>query len=362
MLEIIKEIRANLQGSKYQNEEHVRFSLVGHILLGLGWNIWNPDEVFTEDYPNPQENKKRVDITLYLDEPMVHIEIKRVGGFTNIKDFENAQTQLRDYNNNLTATFAIITDGRMWHFYHSRESGEFSRKEFCKIDLLNSDTQTIIDSFSMFLSKDAVKSGSALEKAKEYLSLGKKHRAMEDSWNAAQNMAVAPPYPSLVDALFQVLQEKNSNISREEIVEYAAKRPKHNYSPQEPGAILYKIKEMSEGYLDPAGGSNCLDVGEKGKKVTFEELGFREGQKLIFCSRDNRKTFPTEWATVVLPNSLRYKGDGRPESKTGLAQKLLVKVGINRKIMSTQGTLHWVTEDGKLLISLEREMRDKRGY
>ena len=47
---ILKDIRSKLHNELYKNEEHVRTSIVVRILNSLGWNIWNPAEVFYE-YP-----------------------------------------------------------------------------------------------------------------------------------------------------------------------------------------------------------------------------------------------------------------------------------------------------------------------
>ena len=50
MDEVLKDIIEKLRHEDYQNEEHVRFSLVGRLLKELGWDVWNPKEVNIPEY------------------------------------------------------------------------------------------------------------------------------------------------------------------------------------------------------------------------------------------------------------------------------------------------------------------------
>ena len=81
MREIPTDIRERLQRGEYQNEEHVRLSLVCRLLFKLGWNIWSLREVNTEFPAIPTEDKTKVDIALFAKEsfPSVFIEVKAVG-------------------------------------------------------------------------------------------------------------------------------------------------------------------------------------------------------------------------------------------------------------------------------------------
>ena len=40
--DILEDIHRKLVAGAYQNEEHVRLSLVAREVQGLGWDIWNP--------------------------------------------------------------------------------------------------------------------------------------------------------------------------------------------------------------------------------------------------------------------------------------------------------------------------------
>ena len=44
----LEDIRKNIQNNKYQNKEHIRLSLISRILQKLGWDLWNPFEVYPD--------------------------------------------------------------------------------------------------------------------------------------------------------------------------------------------------------------------------------------------------------------------------------------------------------------------------
>ena len=65
MREMLTDIATKLSNDFYENEEHIRLSLVSRILHKLGWDIWNPNEVNSEFPVLPQEDKTRVDLALF---------------------------------------------------------------------------------------------------------------------------------------------------------------------------------------------------------------------------------------------------------------------------------------------------------
>lgn len=228
MKDILTDINTKLTDGVYQNEEHVRLSLVTRILDHLGWDIWNPREVNPEYYAIPSEDRSRVDLALFLNSnvPRVFFEIKAVGKIDS--DLPNIERQLRDYNRNLTAMFSIITDGRKWRFYYSQAGGEFSQKCFKTIDLLEDDLDDIETFFNAFLAKSNVVSGDAQKDAQNYLQLNLKQRAMGDALPQARRMVDEPPFPSLPQALVERVAAAGHKISVEEATEFI-----QNYKPIE---------------------------------------------------------------------------------------------------------------------------------
>ena len=56
----LENIKQDLTKNVYKNEEHIRLSLVCRILDKLGWDVWNPEEVYPEFVPNQREDKTKV--------------------------------------------------------------------------------------------------------------------------------------------------------------------------------------------------------------------------------------------------------------------------------------------------------------
>jgi len=229
MNEILSDIREKLTKNYFQNEEHVRISLVLRILFELGWDIWNPKEVNSEFKAVPNEDISRVDIALFSNEylpPLIFIEIKSVGKIDT--DLFRIEKQLRDYNRNNTAQFSIITDGKKWRFYYSQTGGEFSQKCFKVIDIMQNDLSDIINSLTLFLSKDEILSGNSKKEAERLLKLNQKQRALEDALPRARRMISEYPFPSLPRALVEIVSKLGFTINEEEAKEFAQKSTQKN--------------------------------------------------------------------------------------------------------------------------------------
>ena len=127
MKEMLVDVISRLKHGEYKNEEHVRLSMVCRVLEHLGWNIWNPREVFTEFQAVRKEDASRVDVALLMPpellRPAVFIEVKAVGKL--LPTLDSAELQLRDYNRANRADISLLTDGQHWRFYVDEQAGEF---------------------------------------------------------------------------------------------------------------------------------------------------------------------------------------------------------------------------------------------
>jgi len=229
MKEVLADIAQKLQQNAYQNEEHVRLSLVARLLFALGWDIWDPNRVNAEFKPIPAEDGTKVDLALFVEYriPSVFIEIKGVGKIT---DLGEAERQLRDYNRNNTAKFTVLTDGRTWRFYFSQTAGEFRDKCFKIIDLKQDVLEEAESAMRMFLSMESVTSGRAEQEANDLLNLTRTQRTMKEVLPEARRRTAEMPFPALPDALVSVMKERGFTVSREEALKFlGAIRP----APQE---------------------------------------------------------------------------------------------------------------------------------
>lgn len=249
MNEILSDIRNKLTNNYFQNEEHVRISLVLRILFELGWDIWNPKEVNSEFKAVPNEDVSRVDIALFSNEylpPLIFIEIKSVGKIDT--DLFRIEQQLRDYNRNNTAQFSIITDGQKWRFYYSQTGGEFSQKCFKVIDIIQNNLSDVINSLTLFLSKNEILSGNSKKEAERLLKLNQKQRALEDALPRAKRMISEYPFPSLPQALAEIASKLGFTISEEEAKEFAQKSMKKNTINEKPSTKIInpQIKDRNK--------------------------------------------------------------------------------------------------------------------
>jgi len=221
-MDTLEDIQRRLRENQYKNEEHVRLSLVARLLQEYGWNIWDPTEVNTEFVPVPEEDNKRVDVALLVppSTPVVFIEVKPVGGITNLVQTER---QLRDYNRNITATFCIITDGCEWRFYYSLTAGEFGDKCFRTIDLLRDDRDDIKRTFALFLDKNQVRSPDARQRAENLLSLSRTERVLAECLPEARRAVQYPPCPRLPEALRNLAKQHGIEVAVEDAMAFIKK-------------------------------------------------------------------------------------------------------------------------------------------
>jgi len=232
---VLEDIQRRLRDNQYENEEHVRLSLVARVLQEYGWDIWDPREVNTEFRPVPAEDNTRVDVALFTHPPtpVVFIEVKPVEGITDLRKTER---QLRDYNRNMTAPFCVITDGLTWRFYYSLTPGEFNQKCFRTVNLLKDDLDDIKETLTLFLGKAGVQSEEARSRAEHFLSLNRQERILAECLPEARRRVQIAPYPSLPDALVALAQERGMRITREEAADFI-ERPESQAPPPLPQQV-----------------------------------------------------------------------------------------------------------------------------
>ncbi len=236
----LNDIRSFFDRGVFKNEEHIRVCVVCRILQELGWNIWNPDEVTMEFAVAPDEDQTKVDVALRSTpvQPDAFIEVKAFGQLRGkLADIER---QLRDYNRNNTAMFSMITDGAEWRFYYSQTGGEFAQKCFKVLNLRRESVEDVELAFKSLLRKAEIQNGNAARQAVAYLRLTQKQRLMEEFLPEARRKALEPPFPSLPNALADLVAEQNVKVSPEEastfISEFQERRPAAPVAqpPQEP--------------------------------------------------------------------------------------------------------------------------------
>lgn len=224
MRNTLEDIISRLRHGDYKNEEHVRHAIICRLIEKLGWDIWNPIEVNAEFSAMRSEDTTRVDLALFMPplwiRPAVFFEVKAVGRL--LGNIEAAERQLRDYNRNNQAEISVLTDGRIWRFYLTSASGEFSQKCFEKLDIL--DDESALDDIELalnaFLSKDALQSGKAVDAARTYLKRTDARRIMFEMFPISQRDADENPSLSLVDCFVKRCHERGVDCQKEEAINF----------------------------------------------------------------------------------------------------------------------------------------------
>jgi predicted type IV restriction endonuclease len=134
--EAVLEIQANLQAESFPNESSVSLGIVLRLLDLLGWNIHDHKTV----WPEYAVEGRRVDFALCQPQsrPIAFVEVKAVGGAAD------ADRQLFEYAFVEGVPFAVLTDGREWHFYLPGEQGNYDERRLYKLDLLERSADEVV--------------------------------------------------------------------------------------------------------------------------------------------------------------------------------------------------------------------------
>ena len=219
LADTITEVKSHIQRGAYTNEENVRLSLIARIYQELGWDIWNPDEFFTE-YPIKLPKKQgSVDVALFHTRfhdrtPDVFIEAKAMGKLEG--QIISSEEQLQEYNYYNSAAITILTDGRQWRFYLSSAPGTFKQRLFCKFDLLEDETSHIAELLQRILAKERFHK-DAINVAQSMLSDLKKAQEIDRAKQKAKDIADEYPELNLYQRVQKVLVERGHKLDLDEI-------------------------------------------------------------------------------------------------------------------------------------------------
>ncbi len=155
--------------NQYPNEQSISQGIVLRILQAIDWPTYDTQLVI----PEYSIERLRVDFALchHVNKPVVFIEVKQPGKILG------ADKQLFEYAFHAGIPFAIVTDGKEWHFYLPAETGSYEERRVYKLDLLEREVQESSFRLLRYLSFDSVSEGRALEEArKDYKNVSKKRQ------------------------------------------------------------------------------------------------------------------------------------------------------------------------------------------
>ena len=168
--EQIPDIQNKLRNNEYPNEQSISQGIVLRLLSEMQWPVYDTQLVI----PEYSIHGKRVDFALCIqkNKPVVFIEVKQPGNTLG------ADKQLFEYAFHKGVPFAIVTDGKEWHFYLPAEVGSYDERRVYKLDLIERDTHESAYRLERYLSFNEVAQGNALENArKDYKNVSKERQA-----------------------------------------------------------------------------------------------------------------------------------------------------------------------------------------
>ncbi len=174
LVDIIEKIKTG----RFGNEASVSLGIVVRLLSGLSWPTYDTTVVSPE---HPLEGD-RVDFALCHPpgKPIVLVEVKRddVGS--------DADRQLFRYAVHHGVPLAVLTTGRLWHFFLPGERGDYDERRVYKLDLLERGVAESAARLSRYLNYRDVCSGKAIEWAKaDYRDIAKGReirRTLPEAW------------------------------------------------------------------------------------------------------------------------------------------------------------------------------------
>lgn len=157
--EHIDDIRDNLEKGLFTNEAAVATGIVLRLLDALTWPRFNP-QVIAPEY---SVGGRRVDFALChpSSKPIVFVEVKQVG------NIDGAERQLFEYAFHEGVPIAILTDGRVWRFFHPTAQGDYRERQVCELNLSEGDSEENGKRLKRYLNYESIRTGEAVEAIKE---------------------------------------------------------------------------------------------------------------------------------------------------------------------------------------------------
>lgn len=190
--DFINTIKTDRRINSY-DEAATKQGIILRILSALQWDTFNIDEV----KPEYSMNGKRVDYSLRINgQNKVFIEVKKIG-----IDLENHQEQLLNYSFKEGVKLSILTNGITWWLYLPLHEGSWEQRKFYTIDLLQQNTDDIINKLYDFLLKENIINGKAVKNAEDIYHGQQKFNVLNDSIPKAWNKLIEQKDDLLIELI-----------------------------------------------------------------------------------------------------------------------------------------------------------------
>ncbi|MGQ9608947.1 MAG: type I restriction endonuclease [bacterium] len=201
ILNFIEELKINESKIRSYDESNTDRGIVLKLLNLLGWDTFNPDEVFSQY----SAGSGRVDYSLRISgQNKVFLEIKKAGENLEKGDY---QEQLLNYSFKQGVKLAVLTNGITWWFYLPLNEGSWEQRKFYSIDIFQQEPEDIIAKFQDFLSKDNIASGKAYDNADSIYKSQQKYKTLSDTIPIAWNKIISEPNELLIELINETTEK-----------------------------------------------------------------------------------------------------------------------------------------------------------
>lgn len=132
------------------HEYQTRYALIDPILLSLGWDVSNIDQVEVEY----ETEWGRVDYALLTSlngDPAIIVEAKVLGA--NLYSASN-QRQILAYSEGIRKGYAVLTDGDHWQIYDLSKRGRFQNKLVEELSIIEDTPPTVAKALNQLLRRN----------------------------------------------------------------------------------------------------------------------------------------------------------------------------------------------------------------
>ncbi len=212
--ERIGNARELIQTGRLVNEAAVSSGVVLPILDALGWPAFDPSIVA----PEYGVSNRRVDFALLTKgTPAVFVEVKQPG------HANGADRQLFEYAFHEGVPIAVLTDGATWHVYLPAMQGNYDERRVYLLDLLERQPAESAKQLERYLSREAVESGDAFERARRDYQSARQQKGAAAAIPQAWSNIVADAGSALYEQLAQEVESVSGfTPAAEDLVAFVA--------------------------------------------------------------------------------------------------------------------------------------------
>ncbi|MFC1574115.1 hypothetical protein ACFL30_02935 [Candidatus Latescibacterota bacterium] len=337
MRETIEDIRAKLLNETYKTTEQLRMSLVARILDKLGWDIWNPNDVYVHYCVESAKDKPVVDFALFTEPSYssVFITVAAPHELTaRTEEFELGLEQFADVDKSL---IVVHTDGLQWKFYYIHDAASMTSQCFKELNMLENTVDKLEQALETYLSRHRISDRSAHRDAHDYLWLTSAVQSVTDVLAQARLLVTKAPYPSLPQALVMLVGEKGLEIKEEEIVKILENIEEQKTAHQPSGSTV-KSDSEPQSTIEPENNHDEEFTDEPEHTHENEYPASEEPEKQNHSPHDSIDTPKLDVESETLPDNGASSGNDSPinshPGKKPTARDIKRTVLLNKQIKS----------------------------